>query len=138
MNNFLSEFKAFIMKGNVIDLAVAVVIGGAFKPVISSMVGDVIMPPIGMALGGVDFANLKYIIQQATIDGQAEIAISYGVFIQKVIDFVIIGFCVFLVVKAYSMTQKKEEEAPEVPVEPPAEEKLLAEIRDILKAKTSI
>lgn len=135
MKNFFGEFKSFITKGNVIDLAVAVIVGTAFKPVISSMVDNIIMPPIGMALGGVDFSNLKYVIQQATIDGQAEIAIGYGMFIQKVVDFVIIGFCAFLVVKAYSMTKKKEEEAPAEPAEPPADEKLLSEIRDILKAK---
>lgn len=138
MNKFFEEFKAFIMKGNVIDLAVAVIIGAAFKPVISSLVDNIIMPPIGMVLGGVDFSNLKFIIQQATLDGQAEIAIGYGMFIQKVVDFVIIGFCVFLVVKAYSMTQKKEEEALAEPAEPPADEKLLAEIRDILKTKSSV
>jgi large conductance mechanosensitive channel len=140
MNKFFEDFKAFIMKGNVIDLAVAVIIGGAFQPVISSMVNDIIMPPIGMAVGGVDFTDLSFIIQSAVND-QAEIAIRYGNFIQKIVDFVIIGFCVFLVVKLSSQMQnlrKKEEASPETPeVAPEAsnEEKLLAEIRDLLKTK---
>lgn len=142
MSSFIKDFKAFIMKGNVIDLAVAVIIGGAFKPVISSMVDDIIMPPIGMALGGVDFSKLQYVIQQATIDGQAEVAIRYGMFIQKVVDFLIIGFCVFLIIKAYagltSMRKKDEAPADQAPPEPPAEEKLLSEIRDILKQKASV
>jgi large conductance mechanosensitive channel len=140
MNKFFEDFKAFIMKGNVIDLAVAVIIGGAFQPVISSMVNDIIMPPIGMAVGGVDFTDLSFIIQSAVND-QAEIAIRYGNFIQKIVDFVIIGFCVFLVVKLSSQMQnlrKKEEASPETPEaapEPSNEEKLLAEIRDLLKTK---
>lgn len=135
MKQFFDEFKAFIMKGNVIDLAVAVIIGGAFQPVVSSMVNDIIMPPIGVALGGVNFTNLQFVIQQAILDGQPEVAIRYGVFIQKIVDFVIIGFCVFLVVKAVTQLQnlRKKEEAAAAPAEPPAQEKLLAEIRDLLK-----
>jgi large conductance mechanosensitive channel len=139
MNKFFEEFKAFIMKGNVIDLAVAVIIGGAFQPVISSMVNDIIMPPIGMAIGGVDFSDLILVIQTAA-EGQTEIAIRYGNFIQKIIDFVIIGFCVFLVVQLSTKLQtlrKKEDISTieEAVPEPSIEEKLLTEIRDLLKTK---
>ncbi|MDA0772121.1 MAG: large-conductance mechanosensitive channel protein MscL [Cyanobacteria bacterium] len=143
MNKFFGDFKSFISKGNVIDLAVAVVIGAAFKPVISALVDNIIMPPIGLALGGVDFSDLKFVIQQATLSGTAEVAIGYGVFVQSVIDFVIIGFCVFLVVQAYNKLQeataKKEAIVEEITSEPEAstEEKLLSEIRDILKESST-
>lgn len=143
MNKFFGDFKSFISKGNVIDLAVAVVIGAAFKPIISALVDNIIMPPIGLALGGVDFSDLKFVIQQATLSGTAEVAIGYGVFIQSVIDFVIIGFCVFLVVKAYTKMQeataKKEAVIEEIAAEPEVstEEKLLTEIRDILKESST-
>jgi len=128
----LKEFKAFIMKGNLLDLAVAVVIGAAFKTVVTSLVKDVLMPPIGMALGGVDFADLVITIQAATADVEA-VTINYGAFIQTIIDFLIIGFVIFMVIKGYNQMQKKEEEAPAEPPKPSNEEVLLSEIRDLLK-----
>lgn len=141
----LKEFKAFILKGNVLDLAVAVIIAGAFKAIVTSFVKDVLMPPIGLLLGGVDFADLKVILKagsEAVMNGDqvvtaavSEVAISYGVFINTVIDFIIIGFAIFMIIKAYTKTQKKEEAAPAAPPEPSKEEVLLSEIRDILKEK---
>jgi large conductance mechanosensitive channel len=125
-----SEFKTFIQRGNVIDLAVGVIIGGAFGKIVSSFVGDVLMPPIGLALGGVAFADLK-----ATIGGTAEapVTLNYGAFAQSVVDFVIVAFCVFLLVKAVNAMKKPE--PPAAPAEPPAQEKLLAEIRDLLRQR---
>jgi large conductance mechanosensitive channel len=125
-----SEFKTFIQRGNVIDLAVGVIIGGAFGKIVSSFVGDVLMPPIGLALGGVDFADLK-----ATIGGTAEVPVTlnYGAFAQSVVDFVIVAFCVFLLVKAVNAMKKPE--PPAAPAEPPAQERLLAEIRDLLRQR---
>jgi large conductance mechanosensitive channel len=141
----IKEFKAFIMKGNVLDLAVAVIIAGAFKAIVTSFVNDVLMPPIGMLLGGVDFSDLKLVLKNgndAVMNGDtvvtaavSEVAISYGVFINTVIDFLIIGFAIFMIIKAYNKTQKKKEEAPAAPPAPSKEEVLLAEIRDILKEK---
>lgn len=141
----MKEFKAFILKGNVLDLAVAVIIAGAFKAIVTSFVKDVLMPPIGLLLGGVDFADLKIILKEgseAVMSGDqvvtaavSEVAMSYGVFINTVIDFVIIGFAIFMIIKAYQKTQKKEEEAPAAPPAPSKEEVLLGEIRDILKEK---
>lgn len=128
----LKEFKEFALKGNVVDLAVAFIIGGAFKAIISSLVNDIIMPAIGTLMGGVSFADLKYVITPASGD-LAEVAILYGSFIQAIIDFVIIAFTIFIVIKM--ITKKKEEEAaaPAAPPEPSKEEVLLADIRDILK-----
>ncbi|MEP1034698.1 large-conductance mechanosensitive channel protein MscL [Ekhidna sp.] len=128
----LKEFKEFIMKGNILDLAVAVIIGAAFKTVISSFVNDILMPPIGMALGGVDFSDLRYTIQEAS-DGVEAVAINYGAFTQTLIDFLIIAFVIFMVLKAYNSMQKKKEEAPAAPPAPSNEEVLLGEIRDLLK-----
>jgi len=125
------EFKDFIAKGNVVDLAVAVVIGAAFGKIVNSFVADVIMPPIGLLLGGVNFADLQYILKEAQGEAAA-VAIKYGAFVQNLIDFIIIAFAIFMVVKAYNSMNKKAEEAP---AEPSAEEKLLAEIRDELKAR---
>jgi len=141
----MKEFKAFILKGNVLDLAVAVIIAGAFKAIVTSFVKDVLMPPIGLLLGGTDFSNLKMVLKEgseAVMNGDevlsaavAEVSISYGVFINTIIDFVIIGFAIFMIVKAYNKTKKKEEEAPAAPPAPSNEEVLLGEIRDLLKAK---
>lgn len=141
----LKEFKSFILKGNVLDLAVAVIIAGAFKAIVTSFVKDVLMPPIGLLLGGVDFAELKVILKEgsaAVMSGDqvvtpavSEVAVSYGVFINTVIDFIIIGFAIFMIIRAYNKTQKKVEEAPAPPPAPSKEEVLLAEIRDILKEK---
>jgi large conductance mechanosensitive channel len=105
--SMIQEFKDFINKGNMIDLAVAVVMGAAFKPVISALVDNIIMPPIGLAMGGVDFKDLAFTLKEAQ-DGAAAVVIGYGAFIQSLVDFVIIGFCVFLVVKAYNSMQKKQ------------------------------
>ncbi|MEM6844543.1 MAG: large-conductance mechanosensitive channel protein MscL [Bacteroidota bacterium] len=131
----VKEFKAFVMKGNIIDLAVAVIIGAAFGKIVSSFVADVLMPPIGILLGGVDFTDLMIPLQKAATEGEEDVVIRIGVFIQNIIDFLIIAFSVFMVIKAYQSTQKKEEEKPAPPPEPSKEEKLLAEIRDILKER---
>jgi len=122
------------MRGNVLDLAVAVVIGAAFGRIITSFVNDVLMPPIGMLLGGVDFSDLVLTIQEATAEVEA-VTINYGVFIQTLVDFLIIAFAIFMVIKAFEKAKKKEEEKPAAPAEPPAQEKLLTEIRDLLKSK---
>ena len=141
----MKEFKAFIMKGSVLDLAVAVIIAGAFKAIVTSFVKDVLMPPIGLLMGGVDFTDLKVILKEgsdAVMNGDqvvntavSEVAISYGVFVNTIIDFVIIGFAIFMIVRAYNKSQKKKEEAPAAPPAPSKEEVLLGEIRDILKEK---
>ncbi|MEN6448118.1 MAG: large-conductance mechanosensitive channel protein MscL [Syntrophaceae bacterium] len=125
------EFKTFAMKGNMVDMAVGIIVGAAFGKIISSLVGDVIMPPIGMALGGVDFSNLVIVMQAATEQAPA-VVLSYGKFIQSIVDFLIIALCIFLVVKGINNLKKKEEAAPAAP---PNQEVLLAEIRDLLKTR---
>lgn len=130
----LKEFKEFAVKGNVVDMAVGIIIGGAFGKIITSLVGDVIMPPIGVAMGGVDFSNLSIIVQEA-IDKKPAVVISYGKFLQTVIDFIIIAFAIFMAVKAMNSLKKKEAEAAAAPAAPPNQEVLLAEIRDLLKNK---
>jgi len=133
--SFIQDFKAFALKGNVMDMAVGVIIGGAFGKIVTSLVNDILMPLIGMATGGIDFTQLKYVIKEA--EGEAEaVVLPYGQFIQNVVDFLIIAFCIFLMVKGIaSLSRKKEEEeaAPAPAPEPSAEEKLLTEIRDLLK-----
>jgi len=134
----IKEFKDFISRGNVLDLAVGVVIGAAFGKIINSLVNDIIMPPIGYILHGVNFTSLKKIIQHAQVDGSGavikpEVAITYGNFIQMAIEFIIIAFCIFLVVKAFNHMRKKEAEVPAAPPVPTTEEQLLMEIRDLLK-----
>ena len=132
--SMMSEFKDFAMRGNVVDMAVGIVIGGAFGKIVSSFVADVLMPPIGLLLGGVDFSNLAVTLSAATAEAEA-VLLRYGVFIQTIVDFVIIAFAIFLVVKAMNTVMKKEQEAP--PPAPPApskEETLLTEIRDALRA----
>ncbi len=132
----LKEFKEFAMKGNVIDLAVAVIIGGAFGKIVTSLVNDLLMPVLGIVLGGISFTNLKYVITPAS--GQvAEAAIRYGVFIQSVVDFLIIAFSLFLFIKLFSSFKKKDPKpvADPAPYVPSNEEVLLAEIRDLLKQK---
>jgi large conductance mechanosensitive channel len=121
------------MRGNVVDLAVGIVIGGAFGKIISSLVTDIIMPPIGVLLGGVDFKTLSYVMKPAT-DTAASVAINYGLFINTIIDFVIIAFSIFMVIRVMNKMKKKQEEAPK-PVEPNKQEVLLTEIRDLLKKK---
>ncbi len=133
----LQEFKEFTMKGNVVDMAVGVIIGGAFGKIVSSLVADVIMPPIGVLLGGVDFSDLSVTIKEASknaagVDVPA-VVISYGKFIQTVVDFTIIAAAIFFLIKALNSFKKKAEEAPSAPPAPSNEEILLAEIRDLLK-----
>jgi large conductance mechanosensitive channel len=130
--SMMSEFKSFAMRGNVIDMAVGIVIGGAFGKIVSSFVNDVLMPPIGMLMGGVDFGDLAVTLQEASGD-VAAVTLNYGSFIQTVVDFLIIAFAIFMVVKAMNNMKKKEEEAPKAPPKPSAEEVLLTEIRDALK-----
>ena len=126
----VSEFKAFAMRGNVVDMAVGIVIGGAFGKIVSSFVDGVLMPPIGLMLGGVDFSQLQIALQEAT-DEAAAVTLNWGAFTQTVIDFLIIAFAIFLVVRAMNSLQQEEEEAP--PPEPSAEVQLLTEIRDSLR-----
>ena len=134
--SFIQDFKAFALKGNVVDMAVGVIIGGAFGKIVTSVVNNILMPPIGVLTGGVDFTDLKLVIKEA--EGEAEaVTLNYGAFIQDVVDFLIIAFCIFLMVKgiaALTRQKKEEEEAAPAPApEPSAEEKLLTEIRDLLK-----
>ena len=127
--SMMKECKEFAVKGNVVDMAVGIVIGGAFGKIVSSFVADVIMPPIGVMLGGVDFSKLAYTVKDAVGDAPA-VVVSYGKFIQTILDFIIIAFAIFVVVKAINSLKRKEAEAP---AEPSAQEKLLGEIRDLLK-----
>jgi large conductance mechanosensitive channel len=127
----LQEFKTFAVKGNMIDMAVGIIIGAAFGKIVSSLVGDMIMPPIGILLGGVDFSNLTIVLKEAVGKAPA-VTLNYGKFIQTVIDFLIISFCIFIMVKGINTLKRKEEEAP---AEPPKDEVLLTEIRDLLKTK---
>lgn len=128
----LQEFKAFAMRGNVVDMAVGIIIGGAFGKIVSSFVADVIMPPIGLLLGGVDFSDLAITLKSAE-EGQPAVMLKYRMFINTVIDFLIIAFAIFMVIKGMNALKKKEEEKPAAPPEPPADVKLLTEIRDLLK-----
>jgi large conductance mechanosensitive channel len=130
----LKEFKTFAMRGNVVDMAVGIIIGAAFGKIVSSLVADLIMPPIGVLLGGVDFSNLATTIKAAA-DGAAAVTLNYGKFIQTVVDFIIIAFSIFMIIKAMNAFKKKEIEAPAEPPAPPREEVLLTEIRDLLKQK---
>jgi len=130
----LKEFKKFALKGNVLDLAIGVIIGGAFGKIVTSLVNDIIMPIIGILLGGISFTDLKYVITPATED-VAESAILYGTFIQSIVDFLIIAFSIFLFVKLINSFKKKEEAAPAAPPAPAQEVVLLEEIRDLLKEK---
>ena len=130
----MKEFKEFAIKGNVVDMAVGIIIGAAFGKIVSSFVADVIMPPIGVLLGGVDFTNLAFTVKEAAGEMPA-VVISYGQFIQTIVDFTIVAFAIFIAVKAINSLKKKEEEKPEEAPEPSAEEVLLTEIRDLLKAR---
>ncbi len=130
----LSEFKAFAMRGNVMDMAVGSIIGGAFGKIVSSFVNDVLMPPIGLALGNVDFSSLSVMLAEQGADGKP-VLWKYGAFIQSTVDFIIIAFAIFMMIKWMNSLSKKEEPAPEAPPEPSNEEKLLTEIRDLLKEK---
>ncbi|MCX7861428.1 MAG: large-conductance mechanosensitive channel protein MscL [Bacteroidales bacterium] len=130
MKKTLKEFREFAIKGNVLDLAVAVILGGAFGKIVSSLVNDIIMPPIGLLLGNVDFKDLKWVIQ----DNEPVISLNYGMFLQNVVDFLLIAFSVFIMVKIAVKFQKKKEITPEQP-KPTKEAQLLEEIRDLLKEK---
>jgi large conductance mechanosensitive channel len=136
----LKEFKDFAVKGNVVDLAVAVIIGGAFGKIVTSFVNDIVMPPLGLLLGGVDFKDLAVTLKEAyvTADGMEmpAVLLSYGSFIQNIVDFTIIAFVIFLAIKAINSTKKKPVPAPAAPPAPTKSEVLLEEIRDLLK-KTS-
>ena len=142
MKKFLEEFKKFAMRGNVIDLAVGVVVGGAFGKITTSLVNDIIMPAVSMLTGGINFSDWKLVLKKAVIENGEEIAaavtINYGTFISVIIDFIILAFAVFCMVKAINSLHRKKEEAPAAPPAPPepsAEEKLLTEIRDLLRDK---
>lgn len=128
----LDEFKSFAMKGNVVDMAVGIIIGAAFGKIVSSMVSDIIMPPIGLLVGGVNFTDLKVVMKAAT-DTAPAVTWNYGNFIQVIFDFLIVAMAVFFVIKAINSAKKKEEAAPSTPPAPSKEEVLLSEIRDLLK-----
>ena len=130
--SMMQEFKDFAIKGNVVDMAVGVIIGAAFGKIVSSLVADVLMPPIGVLVGGVDFSKLAVTIKDAVGDAPA-VVISYGKFIQTTIDFVIIAAVIFMVIKGINNMKKKEAAAPAAPAAPPAQEVLLTQIRDLLK-----
>lgn len=132
--SMIKEFKEFAMRGNVVDLAVGVIIGGAFGKITTSMVNDIIMPPIGMLLGKVDFKELKLTLLEAS-ETSAAVTINYGAFINTLIDFVLVAFALFLVIKAMNTMKKKEAAAPAAPPAPTPTESLLAEIRDALRAR---
>ncbi len=138
MGKFLSDFKEFAMKGNIIDMAVGVIIGGAFGKIVSSLVNDIIMPVISVITGGEGYKNLKSIVQEAVKDDNGnviteEVAVNYGIFIQNIVDFIIIALSIFIALRVIMKFKKKEEAAPAAPPAPSAEETLLTEIRDLLK-----
>jgi len=132
--SILKEFKEFAVKGNAVDMAVGIIIGAAFGKIISSLVADVVMPPIGVLVGGVDFTKLGITIKEAVGDVPA-VTLNYGNFIQSVVDFTIIAFAIFMIVKLINKLKKQEEATPAPPPEPTKEELLLTEIRDLLKTK---
>ncbi|WP_459187645.1 large-conductance mechanosensitive channel protein MscL [Parabacteroides sp. APC149_11_2_Y6] len=139
MGNILQEFKQFAMRGNVIDMAVGIIIGGAFGKIVSSVVGDLIMPAVGLLVGGVNFTDLKIVLKQAVMEGDKvvtpAVSINYGNFLQVTFDFIIVAFAIFMLVKAINSLNRKKEEAPAAPAPPPADVQLLTEIRDLLKEK---
>lgn len=133
----IQEFKQFAIKGNMIDMAVGIIIGGAFGKIVSSLVNDVLMPPLGLLIGGVDFADLQATLKQASVNELGEaipaVTLNYGAFIQTAIDFLIIALVVFMMIKAINSLKKKEEAAPAAPPAPTKDQELLTEIRDLLK-----
>ncbi len=138
--SFIKEFKDFAMKGNVVDMAVGIIIGGAFGKIVSSIVSDIIMPPIGLLMGGVNFTDLKLTLKAAQLDAVTgktveAVTLNYGKFLQTTVDFIILAFAIFLMVKAMNTLKKKEEVKPSAPPVPTKEELLLTDIRDILKAQ---
>lgn len=133
MKKFVKEFKEFAMRGNVMDMAIGIIIGGAFGQIVNSFVNDVIMPPLGLLIGGVDFSELAVTLRQATLAHPTPVVISYGKFINTVINFIIIAFAIFSIIKLMNGMKRKQEEAPAAPPAPTKEETLLTEIRDLLK-----
>jgi len=133
----IQEFKQFAVKGNMIDMAIGIIIGGAFGKIVASLVNDVLMPPLGILLGGVDFTDLKVTLKQASVNELGEalpaVTLNYGTFIQTAIDFLIIALVVFMMIKAINSLKKKEEVAPSAPPAPTKDQQLLTEIRDLLK-----
>lgn len=129
-----NEFKKFAMRGNVMDMAIGIIIGAAFAKIVKSLVNDILMPPIGLITGGVDFSKLQIVLKRAA-DGTVSAAIRYGVFINTIIEFIIIAFAIFLIVKWMNSMKKKEEEAPAAPPAPAEDVVLLREIRDLLKSR---
>lgn len=135
----VSEFKEFAMRGNVVDLAVGVVIGAAFGKIVASLVNDIIMPAVGYVVGGVDFSELAIVLKEASVDAAGAevpaVLVKYGAFVQTVVDFLIIAFAIFVAVKVINSLKRKQEAAPAAPAEPSEEVKLLTEIRDTLKQR---
>jgi large conductance mechanosensitive channel len=134
--SMMKEFREFAMRGNVMDMAVGIIIGAAFGKIVSSFVNDVLMPPLGIALGGVNFSDLAFTLQEASGD-VAAVTLNYGSFVQTVVDFVIIAFAIFMMVKGMNSMKKKEEEKPAAPAAPSKEEALLTDIRDLLKNRNA-
>ena len=130
--SILKEFKTFAVKGNVVDMAVGIIIGAAFGKIVSSLVGDVVMPVLGILTGGVDFKDLNIVLQQAVGETPA-VTLNYGAFIQNVFDFIIVAFAIFMMIKALNKLKREKPAEEEAPAEPSSEEKLLTEIRDLLK-----
>ncbi len=130
----MKEFRAFAMRGNVMDMAVGIIIGAAFGKIIASLVADVIMPPIGLLVGGVNFTDLSVVLREA-VGETAAVTLNYGVFIQTLLDFVIVAFAIFLMIRGMNTLSRKRAQAPAAPPAPSAEEVLLGEIRDLLKQK---
>lgn len=141
MKKFFEDFKAFTMRGNVVDMAVGIIIGAAFGKIVSSLVGDIIMPGVGLLIGGVDFSDLSITLKHAVTDASGKeiapaVLIKYGAFIQVILDFVIVAFAIFMMIKGISTLQRKKENAPVIAPEPPKptpDQELLMEIRDLLK-----
>lgn len=139
MKKFINEFKEFAVKGNVVDMAVGVVIGAAFGKIVTSLVNDIIMPAVGVLTGGINFSDYKWVIQKGVTEGSEiitpEVAVTWGAFVQTIIDFLIIAFCIFIAIKFINKLKRQPEPAPEAPAAPagPTQEELLAEIRDLLK-----
>lgn len=142
--NLMNEFKSFILKGNIIDMAVGVIIGGAFSKIVTSLVNDIFMPALSVLTGGINFSDLKWVINSAIYDSAGEmineeVAVLYGAFVQNIIDFLLVGICMFFVIKAVVKVNetfhKKEEEKPEEQPKGPSSEELLTEIRDLLRNK---
>lgn len=130
--SLMKEFKEFAMRGNVIDLAVGVIIGAAFGKIVSSLVADVIMPPLGLLIGGIDFSNLSVLLKEGATP-EANVFLRYGKFIQTIVDFLIVAWAIFMAIKGINTLQRKKAEAPAAPAAPPADVVLLTEIRDLLK-----